>query len=1033
MQSNSSIDGAIAWMSNHKVAANLLMLTFIIGGFFMMSSMRQEVFPTYDIDVVKVSVSYPGATPQEVEEGIILAIEEAVNGLDGVDEIKSTAYEGRGIVKIEAEANANLQRLTTDVQDEVNRITTFPVDIEKPTVSLLSLRKRGVTIVVYGDASENVIHEYTEILRDELLQDKKITLIDVKGVRALEIGIEVSQENLRRYNLTLSQLKERISQASIDLSGGSIKAQGAEIMIRVKERKNRGDEFGSIPIITTPSGGEVLLRDIATITDGYEDSDYVATYNGKRAMLLKINSSPNQTPLEISQAVRSHLNTFKEKLPTGINADILYDQSDAYGDRIDLLLRNSALGILLVLAALALFLEIRLAFWVVMGIPISFMGAFLILPMMDISLNMISLFAFIIALGIVVDDAIVIGENIYHYRQEGYAPLDAAVKGTKEMAMPVTFSILTNIATFMPLYFMPGTMGKIFQVIPVVVSIVFLVSLFESLFILPAHLRALKHKERHGLWLWIHTKQQHFSHAFRLWVRKRYGGFLYYVLHHRALTIITAISMLILTLGFAMSGRMGMQMFPKTEADFSVAKFALPFGTPVEQTQAVGNRLLRSAQKTADESGHAKQLLIGMYANVGSNGGHAGDVTVYLAPPDIREKIMSTNEFTNRWRENFGEMAAIDTIKFQADMGGPGSGSALSIELNHRNLRELQHASEELALKLQDYSSVKDIDSGYAQGKEQLDFVVLPYAKRLGLEAKDIARQIRNAFYGAEVIRQQRGRNEIKIMVRLPKQERSSQYNLKTLLLKTPSGVDVPFYDAVTVSRSKAYSKIDRRNGRRVLTVSADVTPRSRAGEIISDLKQKTLPQLMQKYPGLKVSFEGRQADMRESAGSLKLSFLLALLVVYAMLAIPFQSYIQPLIVMISIPFGIIGAIFGHLIMGYSLSMVSMLGIVALSGIVVNDSLVLINQANVLQRNSDKNALEVVHEAAISRFRPILLTTLTTFGGLMPMMLETSKQAKMLIPMALSMGFGILFATLITLVLVPALYVTFSRLEGYKS
>jgi multidrug efflux pump subunit AcrB len=576
-------------------------------------------------------------------------------------------------------------------------------------------------------------------------------------------------------------------------------------------------------------------------------------------------------------------------------------------------------------------------------------------------------------------------------------------------------------------------MGKIFQVIPVVVSIVFLVSLFESLFILPAHLRALKHKERHGLWLWIHTKQQHFSHAFRLWVRKRYGGFLYYVLHHRALTIITAISMLILTLGFAMSGRMGMQMFPKTESDFSVAKFALPFGTPVEQTQAVVDRLLHSAQKTADESGHAKQLLIGMYANVGSNGGHAGDVTVYLAPPDIREKIMSTNEFTNRWRENFGEMAAIDTIKFQADMGGPGSGSALSIELNHRNLRELQHASEELALKLQDYSSVKDIDSGYAQGKEQLDFVVLPYAKRLGLEAKDIARQIRNAFYGAEVIRQQRGRNEIKIMVRLPKQERSSQYNLKTLLLKTPSGVDVPFYDAVTVSRSKAYSKIDRRNGRRVLTVSADVTPRSRAGEIISDLKQKTLPQLMQKYPGLKVSFEGRQADMRESAGSLKLSFLLALLVVYAMLAIPFQSYIQPLIVMISIPFGIIGAIFGHLIMGYSLSMVSMLGIVALSGIVVNDSLVLINQANVLQRNSDKNALEVVHEAAISRFRPILLTTLTTFGGLMPMMLETSKQAKMLIPMALSMGFGILFATLITLVLVPALYVTFSRLEGYKS
>ncbi|MEA2111810.1 MAG: efflux RND transporter permease subunit [Campylobacterota bacterium] len=1032
MNNSNNISGAIAWMSNHKVAANLLMLTFIIGGFFMLSSMRQEIFPTYDVDVIKVSVAYPGAAPQEVEEGIILAIEEAVSGLDGIDEIKSTAKEGSAVVKIEAETNTDLQRLSSEIQNEVNRIVTFPVDIEKPIVSLLSLRKRGVTVVVYGDASESVVHEYTEIFRDELLQDPHITVINVSGVRPLEISIEVPQENLRRYNLKLDDIKQKIQQASIDLSGGSIRAKGGEIMIRVNERKDRGHEFASIPIISTQDGATILLRDIATIKDGYEDSDYFATYNSKRAMLLKISSSPNQTPLEISQAVHENLKLFKQKLPEGMQADILYDQSDGYADRIDLLLRNSALGIILVLAALALFLEIRLAFWVMMGIPISFMGSFLVLPLLDVSLNMISLFAFIIALGIVVDDAIVVGENIYRYRQEGDSPVDAATKGAKEMAMPVTFSILTNIATFMPLYFMPGTMGKIFQIIPVVLSIVFLVSLFESLFILPAHLRALEHKQRHGLWLWIHKQQQRFSHAFKEWVRHTYGGFLSYVLHHRALTIAVAISLLVVTLAFALSGRMGMQMFPKTESDFAVAKVAMPFGTPTHEVEKVINRLIASAQKTANESSDGDTLLVGMFANIGSSGGHAGDLTVYLAKPDIRETIMSTDAFTNSWRENFGEMAGIDTITFQADMGGPGSGSALTIELNHRDLDLLQRASEELAIKLEDYSMVQDIDSGYAEGKEQLDFIVKEAGKRLGLEARDVARQVRNSFYGSEIIRQQRGRNEIRVMVRLSEDERRSEYDLHNLLLRTPSGDEVPFYDVVSLTRSLAYSSIDRRNGRRVITVSADVTPRSKAGEVISDLQESTLPQLMQKYPGLKISFQGRQADMRESAGSLKLSFVLAMLVVYAMLSIPFQSYIQPLIVMISIPFGVIGAIFGHLIMGYSLSMVSMLGIIALSGIVVNDSLILINRANELHRGSNKSSIDVVHEAAISRFRPILLTTLTTFGGLMPMILETSKQAKILIPMALSMGFGILFATLITLVLVPVLYVSFSRLEGYR-
>jgi len=1026
--------GALAWMASHPVAANLVMLACIIGGLLMLQNMRQEVFPTYDLDTVTVSVAYPGASPEEIEEGIILPIEEAINGIDGIDEVSSKAKEGSGTVTVEALDGTDMQRLTNDIKSAVDRIITFPVDAEEPNVVQNTNHPHGLSVVIFGDTSERTLHEITEQVRDELLQERGMDQMALSGIRPLEISIEVSQENLRRYGLSLQQVAKSVEGSSLDLPGGSIKTDSGEIMVRMKERRNFGREFADIPVITAADGTVVRLGDIATIKDGYEEVDSYATFDGMPAMMIDVYMTGNATPVEISQTVRGKLDEIRPTLPEGIHIEIRSDISEAYEQRMDLLLRNSAMGLILVLAALSLFLEIRLAFWVMMGIPISFMGSFLLLPMMDVSLNMVSLFAFIIALGIVVDDAIVVGEHVYHYRQEGEKPLTAAIKGVKEMATPVTFSILTNIATFLPIYFVPGRMGKMFAVIPVVVVTVFLISLLESLYVLPAHLAALQQKQRRGLLLFIHEKQQAFSHRFRDWVRGVYGPFLDRVLEHRYVTIVIAFVVLVTVLSYATSGRMGMTMFPKVESDYARATITLPYGSAFEHSETVADRLIATAREVAASTGQSDTLLKGIYAQVGKGTSNIVTVTVYLADPEIRDKIMSTAAFTAAWRKNFGEIAGVEAMLFQADAGGPGSGATISIELNHRDMAVLEAASTEMAAALSEYPKVKDIDDGFSSGKTQYDFEVTDVGRSLGFDAAEVARQVRNAFYGAEVVRQLRGRNEMKIMVRLPEAERRSEYNLANLVLLSPDGKEVPFYDAVRVSRGTAYTEINRRDGRRVLLVEADISPRRDADEVLNDLQVETIPKLLDKYPGLRISFQGRQADMRESMGSLKTSFIFAMLAVYAMLAIPFRSYTQPLIVMIAIPFGIIGAILGHLLMGYGLSIVSLMGVVALSGIVVNDSLVLVDHANHLRhRQPTQSVHEIIHQAAIQRFRPILLTTLTTFGGLMPMLFETSRQAKFLIPMAISLSFGVLFATLITLILVPALYMSIETWRGGRT
>ncbi|MBW2597085.1 MAG: efflux RND transporter permease subunit, partial [Deltaproteobacteria bacterium] len=722
----------------------------------------------------------------------------------------------------------------------------------------------------------------------------------------------------------------------------------------------------------------------------------------------------DQTPVSVSNAVKQVVAEVNQELPPGMAVVLRNDRSDIYRQRMGLLIKNGFMGLGLVFVLLALFLETRLAFWVALGIPISFLGSLLLLPTMDVSINMVSMFAFIVTLGIVVDDAIVVGENVYHHYQRGVPWLEAAVSGTKEIAMPVTFSVLTNMVAFLPMFFVSGIMGKVFKQIPVVVISVFAISLIECFFILPAHVGHQKPPKK-GFFAWIYVRQQRFSNGFVRLVVHRYGPLLELALRWRYVTVSLGIAVLLITVGYVKSGRLGFELFPKIESDYAMVTATLPFGTAFEKTEKVQQILVRAAKEVVAENG-GNALMEGIFANINDN---KAVVRIYLTPPDKRP--MSTAQITERWRERVGGIPGLESILFESDAGGPGRGAAITVELSHKNIDLLEKAASEVAEALGFYPNVTDIDDGFAPGKQQVDFHIKPEARSLGLRSREVARQIRHAYYGAEALRQQRGRNEIKVMVRLPKNERVSEYNLEEMILRTPTGSEIPLRYAATIKRGRAYTDINRRNGRRIVSVEADVRPRSKAGQVLESLKFETLPALQKKYSGLTFSFEGRQADQRESIQSLMRGLLAALLVIFAMLAVPLNSYIQPVIIMLAIPFGIVGAVIGHLIMGYSLSVLSMFGVVALCGVVVNDSLVLIDFANRKERTG-MSCREAVHQAGIQRFRPIILTTLTTFGGLSPMIFETSRQARFLIPMALSLGYGILFATVITLILVPSFY-----------
>jgi multidrug efflux pump subunit AcrB len=937
--------------------------------------------------------------------------------LDGVDEVEAKASEGSGSVTAELLEGVDQQKVYQDIKQEIDRITTFPDDAEEPQVTLDS-RKRGVLqLELSGDVDEGAIREAAEHVRDRLLQHESISQIELLGVRDYEITIEVSQEALRAHKLTLADIAAKVRNSAVELPGGKIETDAGEVMLRVDERRDWASEFRRIPIVTDTSGAFVYLEQLGTVHDGFEDADVLGTFNGQRAIGVAVYRIGDQTPLGVADAVREAMLVIESELPPGVTWNIRRDMSDIYGQRLRLLGKNAAIGLALVLAILGLFLEFKLAFWVMMGIPISFMGGLLLLPGMDVTINMISMFAFIVALGIVVDDAIVAGENIYEYRQRGMNFIDAAIRGARDVAVPITFAILTNVIAFMPLLFVPGFIGKIWRNIPLVVCTVFVISLVEALFILPSHLAHTNSKPGNRLSRFLHGRQQAFSDGFRHLVSQWFSPFLRICLNHRTLTLCLGGSLLVLTYGYVASGRIGFIPMPRVESDRAVASVYLPYGSPMSRVAEARDLLAAAGQRVVDAHG-GDRMAEGVFAMVNDN---KAEVTFYLTDPLVRP--LSTAAFTRKWRAETGSITGAESMQFESNRGGPGSGKALTIELSHRDIATLDRAGTALAAKLAEFGVTKDIDDGYTPGKRQFNFTIKPDGQSIGLTAMDVARQVRNAFQGNEAFKQQRGRNEVTVRVRRPEQQRVSIYDVEQLIIQTPNGAEAPLMDVANVEPGRAYTSIDRRNGRRTIAVSADVEPIGETSRVTASLNDEILPELAMAFPGLTYQFEGRQAEMADAVAALGKGVLIAVISIFILLAIPFGSYVQPVVVMMAIPFGAVGAVLGHLIMGYNLSIISMMGMVALAGVVVNDSLVLIDYTNRVRRERGLSPIDAVCLAATRRFRPILLTTLTTFGGLAPMIFETSRQARFMVPMALSLGFGILFATVITLIIVPALYV----------
>ena len=1007
--------GMLAWMARKPIAANLLMCLLIAGGFWTALNIQKEVFPQFQLDIVNVSVAYPGSAPAEVEQGILQPIEEAIRGVQGISEVTSTAREGSGSVEIELVAGIDRMKAFQDIDQAVNRIRTFPDNIEEPEVVLQAQQRDVMEIGLYGNVDIWTLRQLAERLRARLLSEEGLTQVELDNVPEYVTHVEIPRHRLREYGLTLGEVAAIVRQSSNDVPAGSVETTAGEILLRVNERKQWAEEFENIQIVTGSDGAQVSLADIATVTDGFEESGFHSQFNQQPSVELSIYRVGDQSPLDIAATVERVLEEFAPSLPDGVQTRINSNRAEDYNERLSLLLENGLMAIVIVLIILSLFLEFRLAFWVMMGMTISFVGGLVFLPMIGVSINMISMFAFLVVLGIVVDDAIVVGENIYEFRQAGHSLIDAAVMGVKDIAGPVVFSILTNIVAFIPLLFMPGTTGKFWWPIPAVVITVLLVSLFEALFVLPAHLGHVSKRGKSKLGDKIHSYQQRFSQSFSNFVNTRYKRFLDFCLRNRYITVSFAVALFIIVGGYGYSGHMGMILMPEVAADEIEAGVRLPVGTTTDQAGKVAEEITASTWRMF-ETHNLYEVAEGVKTNV--RGQSFIDVEIVMRPPNERD--MSAGEVIQLWRDEIGDIPGVDQITFEAERGPGGWRQDISVDLSHSDIGVLEEASQAFFERMESYAATTDVNDNYDRGKKRFDFTVLPEGRLLGLTSDQIGQQVRDAFYGALALRQLRGTNEIEVRVKLPETERESRYDLEDLIITAPDGTEVPLLEVAEINENEAFASINRRNGRRVVTVSMDVEPKPAIGRVIQSINTEELPALQADYPGLTYSFQGSQADMRDSTRALWGGFALAMLIIYSLLAVAFSSYAQPLIVMVAIPFGIIGGVIGHILLGFDLSLISLMGMIALSGVVVNDSLIMIDYAN--RKRGDQSAFEAISQAGVRRFRPIILTTLTTFGGLTPIILETSQQAAYLIPMAISLGFGIVFATAIILLLVPSLY-----------
>jgi multidrug efflux pump subunit AcrB len=1033
---------AIAWMARNGVAANLLLVFIVVAGMLAVFTVPQEVFPEFALDTIQITVEYPGASPEEIEEAIVQRIEERIDGVEGVRRVTAVASEGVGVVLAELNLGTDEARALDDVKAEIDRIVTFPEDAEEPEVVALTARSRVIEIALYGDVDERTLRELAYRAKDDLASIPDISYVQVAGVREYEISIEVSMDALRAWGLTLDEVAAVVRRASLDLPGGDVRTDSEEILVRVEGQNYTRADFAEIIVRGSRDGAALRLDQIAEIRDGFEDVDLISRFEGQPAAFVQVFRTGDERVLESVELVQDYLaGEFASVLPKGVEYAIWENEADYLDSRISLLLKNARIGLVLVLLALTLFLNLRLAFWTAVGIFLSFVGTFAVMHTLGATINMLSLFGFILAIGIVVDDAIVVGESIYHHRERGVGRLDASIRGTRRVAVPVTFAVLTTVAAFTPLLFVPGSIGKFMGEIPTVVIAVLLLSLVEALLILPYHLSHLPRPEeerRDGFVGRIRRAQDVVHAALQRFINGPLDRAVRFATRRYGLVLAGATAIVLIVAGLVGGRYIRFSFLPDIEGEEVLAYLEMPEGTPAERTREIAAYIERvgrdvAADLQAELPIDHPPFVEAVFTSVGERPSQSRQPSLAATPSfiqsniaelsfrllDSEERQLPASTFEQAWRERVGVVPGARTLTFNSvliDLGAP-----VQVELSHPDTASLNRAVEALESELERFAGVLDVRDDRGRGKRELQLELKPAGRTLGVTLDDLARQVRAGFFGAEALRLQRGRDEVRVYVRLPADERNTLADLRDYRIRAPSGGAVPLSEVAEVSFDVGASTVRRIDGRRIVTITADVNRAVVTGqEVNGALEGEVLPQLRASFPGLRFSFGGEQREQAEAIGGMARGFALALVVIYAMLAIPFRSYVQPLIIMASIPLGFVGAALGHLMMGLDLQILSLFGIVGLSGVVVNDSLVFIDFINE-ERRSGKEMAQAIVDAAKIRFRPIFLTSLTTFLGVSPIIFERSIQAQFLVPMAVSLGFGILIATAIIMLVVPAL------------
>ena len=1033
--------GIVAFMARNGVAANLLMVFLFVVGMVSYSSIVQEVFAENSLDTVSISVAYPGATPQEVEESIVQKIEEAVEAVDDVKEIEATASENSGSVLVEFELGTDIDRALDDIKAEIDQIQTFPDDAEEPEIREVTTRQSVVRIAIYGDVSEDALKQTAYRLEDSLSALPAISFVDTSSVREYEISIEVPQATLQSLGLSLNDVSRIIAASSLDSPAGSIDTDAEEVRVRTIGQNYNQQNFEDIILVSDANGSLIRLGDVANIRDEFEDASLISLYDGKPSAFVEVFRTSDERVLDISSATKDYLEgSFAQTLPEGISYAIWNDESEFLDDRLSLLLKNAAIGLFLVLLALTLFLDIRLAGWTALGIGVTFVGAIAILDLVGSSINMFSLFGFILALGLVVDDAIVVGESVYARRESGRTGLGAAVSGARRVTVPVIFAVLTTLAAFSPLFTIGGTIGKILADVPVVVVAVLSLSLIECLLILPSHLSHLPAPGtpvRSRVVRWFERVQTKVDDYLQAFINGPLDRTLRFAVRMPFVIIAGGVGIFIIVIAMIPAGIIKSSFFPAIEADVVSARIEMPAGTTIEDTEKIA-RLIEQrgreayAKISAEQPDGDTEPLKASYTLIGQRArelsptstaqtgfaSNIASVEFSFIPGD--QRALTSKDFENLWRETVGPVPEARSVIFVSDLLSVGS--PVDVEMTDPDPQVVEAASQQLMQRLSRFSGVFDIESDQDQGLTEIQLRLKPQARSLGVTLQDVALQTRAAFFGSEALRVQRGQEDMRVYIRLPEEERNSIVDVERFQVRVPGG-EVPLASLAEVSFGEAPSVIRRTDGRRVTTVTADLDSEIVTSQEIADaLADEIMPELQADYPNLLYKFGGEQREQQEASGDLGIAFLAALVMIYALLAIPFRSYLQPLIIMAVIPFGIIGALLGHFVLSIPLGVLSMFGIIALSGVIVNGSLILIDFINENVREG-MDIEEAILTGAKSRFRPIMLTSLTTFLGVAPITFETSLQAQFLIPMSASLGFGVLFGAFILQLLIPALAV----------